>query len=619
MYDIIVVGGGHAGIEAALAAANMGAKTALFTLDINKVAMMPCNPSIGGPAKGIVVREIESLGGQMGKIADKTALQYKMLNSSKGPGVQCLRVQSDKIEYSKAVKEELLKADNLEVVNALVKGFIVEDSIMKGIILENDEKIYAKKVILTSGTYMSSVTMISHETKNSGPEGLPTTNGLSNALRDMGIELFRLKTGTPARLKTSTIDFSKTTLQPGDIKPLNFSRFTKENDIIQEQIPCYLTYTNEKTHELIHDNLEFSSMYSGVVTGVGARYCPSIEDKVVRFADKERHQLFLEPETKEFDTTYLQGLSTSLPKDIQEAMLKTIPGLENAQILKYAYAIEYDALNPLQLHPTLEVKTIKNFYTAGQINGTSGYEEAGGQGLIAGINAVLSIREQEPLILKRDEAYIGVMIDDLVTKGTTEPYRLLTSRSEYRLLLRHDNSYRRLSHKGHEVGLLKDEEYKEIKTMLNEVDELIELSQKMSIKGQEDYFKERGYDQTHSITLYEAIKRPRILLSELAEILDLNYSEEVITQAEIEIKYEGYIRKAQRDADKLRQMENVKIGDTINYDEINHLATEAKQRLKLIQPQTLGQASRISGVNPADIAILAMSLQQQRRTKKDRF
>ena len=616
MVDIIVVGGGHAGVEAALAGAKMGLSTQLFTLDINRVAMMPCNPSIGGPAKGIVVREIEALGGQMGKTADKTALQYKLLNSSKGPGVQCLRVQSDKNEYSKAMKEELLNTPNLEVVCALVHSFIVEDNIMKGIILENGDKVYARKVILTSGTYMSSITMISSETKNSGPEGLPTTNGLSNALREMGIELFRLKTGTPARLQTSTIDFSKTTIQPGDSQPLTFSRYTKETDKITEQIPCYLTYTNPATHDLINANLVYSSMYSGVVTGVGARYCPSIEDKVVRFSDKNRHQLFLEPETKEFDTTYLQGLSTSLPKKVQEEMIKTIPGLEHAKILKYAYAIEYDALNPLQLHPRLEVKTIKNFYTAGQINGTSGYEEAAGQGLIAGINAGLSIKGEEPLILGRDEAYIGVMIDDLVTKGTTEPYRLLTSRSEYRLLLRHDNAYRRLNQKGYDSGLVPEDTYLDIQHMLQEVDELIELTKTTTIKDIDNYFSDHGYEHTQTISLYEATKRPRVALKDLLTLLGLDFTDEVIKQAEVEIKYEGYIKKAQKDANKLRQMEDVKIADSINYDAINHLATEARQRLKLIQPKTLGQASRISGVNPADIAILAMSLEQKRRDKK---
>lgn len=616
MVDVIVVGGGHGGAEAALATARMGFKTVLYTLSIETIAMMPCNPSIGGPAKGVVVREIEALGGAMGEIADKTSLQIKMLNSSKGPGVQCLRIQSDKDAYSLAMQHHLLSQENLEIKEDMISGIEVKDNKVIGVITSNGYVAKAKIVILTTGTYMASKTMISDIVVSEGPNHLPTTSLLSESLRKAGLELFRLKTGTPPRLKRDTIDFSKTLIQPGDSVPMSFSRFSDQEELLKDQYPCYLTYTNDETHEIINQNIHLSSMFSGVVTGVGARYCPSIEDKVVRFADKERHQLFLEPETADYDSIYVQGLSSSLPKQVQAQILKTIPGLENAEILKYGYAIEYDAINPLQLHPSLESNVIENLFTAGQINGTSGYEEAAGQGLIAGINAARKLQGKEPIVLRRDQAYIGIMIDDLVTKGTNEPYRLLTSRSEYRLLTRHDNSYRRLSQIGYEVGLLPQEKYDQIKSMLDQVDECIELTKTIHLDKESPlhpYLLSLGYENNDGALLYDVIKRPKVELSIVADMLKLDYTSEVLKQAEIEIKYEGYIAKAQKDADKLKAMEDVKIFESINYDEVNHLAIEARQKLDKVRPITLGQASRISGVNPADIGVLAVYLESQRR------
>ena len=615
MYDVIVVGGGHAGVEAAVAAARMGQKTALFTLNIDRIAAMPCNPSIGGPAKGVVVREIEALGGIMGKIADKTALQFRILNSSKGPGVQCLRVQSDKLAYSKAMRDAVLSEPGIEIVAKMVMSIEVENNKVIGIKTNEDEVILSKTVIITSGTYMSSKIMKSAVVTISGPEGDPTSNSLSESLRANGLKTFRLKTGTPARIYTDSIDFSKTTIQPGDDAPYYYSKDTKKEDVIQEQYPCYLTYTNVKTHEIIEANLEKSSMYSGVVEGVGARYCPSIEDKIVRFADKDRHQIFLEPESKDLPTTYAQGLSSSLPDDVQDQMLRTIPGLEDCVVQKYGYAIEYDAIDPIQLKPSLEVMKIENLFTAGQINGTSGYEEAAGQGLMAGINASLKNQNKEPLILKRDEAYIGVMIDDLVTKGTLEPYRLLTSRAEYRLLLRHDNSYRRLSHFGAEIGLLKPELYVTIKEDIESIDAFIEESKTIKIPHTEifkKFFESKNSPFTnHDLSIYDAVKRPGIELQELLTLLEIDLRHDLVFQVQVEIKYEGYIKKALKEAEKLRQMEDIKLPNNIDYDEIKNLSIEGRQRLQAVMPLTVGQASRISGVNPADITILAMNLKQK--------
>ena len=614
MYDVIVVGGGHAGVEAAVAASRMGQKTALFTLNINRIATMPCNPSIGGPAKGIVVREIEALGGVMGKIADQTALQFRILNSSKGPGVQCLRVQSDKLAYSEAMRDAVLSEPGVEVVGKMVEEIVAEGQNVIGIKTSEGEFIPAKKVILTSGTYMSSKILLSDKVTHSGPEGDPTTNKLSESLRSLGLKTFRLKTGTPARVYRDSIDFSKTILQEGDTRPYYFSNETRKEDVIEEQYSCYLTYTNEETHKIIEENLGKSSMYSGVVEGVGARYCPSIEDKIVRFADKERHQIFLEPESARLDTIYVQGLSSSLPEEVQDQMIRTIPALKDCRIQQYGYAIEYDAIDPIQLKPSLELMNLNNFYTAGQINGTSGYEEAAGQGLMAGINASLSNMGRDPLILKRDEAYIGVMIDDLVTKGTLEPYRLLTSRAEYRLLLRHDNAYRRLSQFGHEIGLIEDSRYAEIAKDIEFIDNFIEESKTIKIPHEQkfkDYFSEKESPFTnHDLSLYDAVKRPKIELDELLTLFEKEVRADLVFQIQVEIKYAGYIAKAMKEAEKLRSMDNVKIPEKIEYNQIDNISTEGRQRLEAIMPVTLGQASRISGVNPADIAVLAMYLKQ---------
>lgn len=615
MADVIVIGGGHAGVEAALACARNQKQTILYTLHIDMIASMPCNPSIGGPAKGIVVREIDALGGEMGKAADATALQFKMLNTTKGPGVQCLRVQSDKIAYKQYMKNVLLHQENLEVREMMIEKLLVEDHRIKGVVQADGTIESAFVVIMTTGTFMDASVLVGHSAAPSGPEGEPTTPDLSQSLRDWGIKTFRLKTGTPARILSESIDFSKTEIQPGTKEPVCFSYETKQTRPFEKQLPCYLTYTTAKTHKIIRDNLEQSAMYSGLVKGVGPRYCPSIEDKLVRFADKPRHQLFLEPESESLDTTYVQGFSTSMPHDVQEAMLHSLPGLEHCVISRYAYAIEYDAINPLQMKPSLESKIIENLFTAGQINGTSGYEEAAGQGLLAGINAVKKLEGKEPLILHRDEAYLGVLIDDLVTKGTNEPYRLLTSRAEYRLLLRHDNADERLCTYGYEAGLISEERYQTFAAMRNQKEQTKEAMRNIRFTPKDNvstYLTQLGFEPLkEGIDAVELLKRPQVTFAGLKPYLRLAVSDEIGKRVEIEIKYEGYIAKAKRDAQNLRRMEARILPDDLDYEAMPHLSLEAKQKLNQIRPHTMGQASRISGVNPADLAVLAIYLESR--------
>ena len=617
MYDVIVVGGGHAGCEASLACARLGHKTLLVTGNVNNIADMPCNPSIGGSAKGIVVREIDALGGEMGRNADKSLLQIKMLNSAKGPAVRSLRAQADKITYPKNMVNTLKSTQNLEIKESLVEDLIIENNKIKGVILENGEKIESKVVILTTGTYLKADILVGDTRRREGPHGEKPSNHLSDKLKEYGFNIIRLKTGTPQRIEKSSIDFSKTKLENGDNKYLTFSfdnivYYDKDN-----QLPCYLTYTTEETHRIIRENLNKSSMYGGLkdIKGVGPRYCPSIEDKVVRFADKERHQLFLEPESLYYDDIYIQGFSTSMPYDIQEKMVHSLPGLENAKINKYAYAIEYDAIDPKQLKQSLETKIIENLYTAGQINGTSGYEEAACQGLIAGINASLKLNNKEPLILKRNEAYIGVLIDDLVTKGIMDPYRLLTSRAEYRLLLRHDNADIRLREYGYKIGLVSDEKYNLLLEKKKNIEKLILELKKIKLTPKEEInnYLERLNTPIlkDSITLYNLLKRSEIKMHDIEKYLENEYSDEVKEQVEINIKYDGYIKKAIKDAEKQVDLDNKMIPEDIDYDKIHNLASEAKQKLKEIRPTSIGQALRISGVNPVDISLLMIYIKKE--------
>lgn len=613
-YEIIVVGGGHAGCEAALASARLGHKTLLVTSNIENIADMPCNPSIGGPAKGIVVREIDALGGEMGRNADKGALQTKMLNTKKGPAVQALRFQADKITYPKEMLKTLEATNNLEIKEAMVEKLAVNNKKVTGVELEDGEKIESDAVILTTGTYLKAVVLAGSSRKSSGPHGEKESKFLSDNLKELGFTIKRLKTGTPQRIDKNTIDYSKTQEEKGDDIPRTFSF---DNIVYREpkdQISCHLIYTTPKTHEIIKEHLNESSMYGGYVEGVGPRYCPSIEDKVVRFSDKERHQLFLEPESLYYDDIYIQGFSTSMPNEIQDLMVHSLPGLENAKILKYGYAIEYDAIDSKQLKRSLETKIIENLYTAGQINGTSGYEEAAGQGLIAGINAALKLEGKEPLILKRNESYIGVLIDDLVTKGVKDPYRLLTSRAEYRLLLRNDNADLRLRDYGYQVGLISEEKYQAFKKKKENIKELTTLLQNTRItpkKETNEYIEKiPSTPLKDGISLYDFLKRPEITMENIKHFVDINYTNEEVEQVEINAKYEGYIKKANKEADKMLSLEEKKIPEDIDFEKVPNLASEARQKLIEIKPTTIGQASRISGVNPADISILMVYLRR---------
>ena len=612
-YDVIVVGGGHAGCEAANAAAKQGLKTALITSNIKNIADMPCNPSIGGTAKGIVVREIDALGGLMGRVADISHLQIKMLNSGKGPAVKSLRAQGDKIVYPRNMLKELNSIETLDIIEAMVEDLIVEDNTIKGIKTSEGKEIMCTCLVLTTGTYLKSKILIGDTHKFEGPHGEVSSKHLSDKLRELGIEIQRLKTGTPQRIDPDSVDYSVLTPEYGDPTPWTFSFDIEPQYDVNKQRCCYLVYTNEETHKIIRDNLDRSAMYGGYAEGIGPRYCPSIEDKVVRFADKERHQLFLEPESDYYPDLYLQGFSTSMPIDVQEKMVHSLHGLEHAKILKYAYAIEYDAINPLQMYPSEESKVIKNLYTAGQINGTSGYEEAAGQGLIAGLNAGLRVRGLDPLILRRDESYIGVLLDDLTTKGTKEPYRLLTSRAEYRLILRHDNADLRLRDYGYKYGLITQEQKDRLDKKRSDIANLIESLKNIRIsqKNESEELIEAIGELNNGSSLYDLLKRPEVKIGDLYPYIDEEYSPEILEIVEVQVKYEGYINNTLKEVDRMLKLESKKIPEDIDYDKVNNLASEARQKLKLVRPLTIAQATRISGVNPADISILAMYLKKE--------
>ncbi|HFI0115812.1 TPA: tRNA uridine-5-carboxymethylaminomethyl(34) synthesis enzyme MnmG [Streptococcus suis] len=620
-YDVIVIGAGHAGVEAGLAASRMGCKTLLATINLDMVAFMPCNPSIGGSAKGIVVREIDALGGEMGRNIDKTYIQMKMLNMGKGPAVRALRAQADKAEYAAEMKRTVERQENLTLRQTMIDEILVEDGKVIGVRTATNQKFSAKAVVVTTGTALRGEIIIGDLKYSSGPNNSLSSITLADNLKELGLEIGRFKTGTPPRVNARTINYEETEIQPGDEKPNHFSFLSKDEDYLQDQIPCWLTYTNATSHEIINSNLHRAPMFSGIVKGIGPRYCPSIEDKIVRFADKERHQLFLEPEGRNTDEIYVQGLSTSLPEDVQQDLIHSIKGLENAQMMRTGYAIEYDMVMPHQLRATLETKKISGLFTAGQTNGTSGYEEAAGQGIIAGINAALKVQGKPELILKRSDGYIGVMIDDLVTKGTVEPYRLLTSRAEYRLILRHDNADMRLTEIGRQVGLVDDERWQVFQIHKNQFDnemKRLESIKLKPIKETNEKVVAMGFKPlTDALTAKEFMRRPDVTYADVvafigpaAEDLDAK----TIELIETEVKYEGYIAKALDQVEKMKRMEEKRIPADIDWDDIDSIATEARQKFKLISPETIGQASRISGVNPADISILMVYLEGRSRS-----
>ena len=615
MYDIIVVGGGHAGCEAAHIAAVMGMKTLLITLRVGNIADMPCNPSIGGTSKGVIVREVDALGGLMGKITDISQFQMKMLNSSKGPAVRCLRAQADKVLYPQNMLKALHNTQNLDIKEGKVEDLLTNNHTVTGVILDNKTEIKGKAVILTTGTYTKSNILIGSKNIPGGPHGEDRSNHLSDNLRKHGLKIIRLKTGTPQRIDASSIDFTKLHEEKGDEKAYTFSFDNKPMYNPQDQRSCYLVYTNELTHQIIKDNLKKSAMYGGYATGVGPRYCPSIEDKIVRFKDKERHQLFLEPESNFYNDWYIQGFSTSMPEDVQELMVHSLPGLERAVINKYAYAIEYDAIDPLQIKPSEESKILENLFTAGQINGTSGYEEAAGQGIIAGINAARKIQNKPPFILKRDEAYIGVLIDDLVTKGTIEPYRMLTSRAEFRLILRHDNADIRLRKYGYLLGTISKKQYKSLEEKISNINKLTEYLKTTKIIINDRVKDVLSHQQIKTSLKADSalniLKRPEITMEILSKIIPIDYDDEIKEQVEISTKYQGYIKKAYDQAAKLRKLETKIIPDDIDYDKVKNLATEARQKLNQVRPVSIAQASRISGVNPSDISVLSVYLKKE--------
>ena len=620
-YDIIVIGAGHAGVEASLAASRMGCKVLLATINIEMLAFMPCNPSIGGSAKGIVVREVDALGGEMAKNIDKTYIQMKMLNTGKGPAVRALRAQADKELYSKEMRKTVENQDNLTLRQTMIDEILVENGKVVGVRTATHQEYGAKAVIVTTGTALRGEIIIGDLKYSSGPNHSLASINLADNLKQLGLEIGRFKTGTPPRVKASSINYDETEIQPGDKAPNHFSYTSRDEDYVKDQVPCWLTYTNGHSHEIIQNNLHRAPMFTGVVKGVGPRYCPSIEDKIVRFADKERHQLFLEPEGRNTEEVYVQGLSTSLPEDVQRDLVHSIKGLEKAEMMRTGYAIEYDMVLPHQLRATLETKKISGLFTAGQTNGTSGYEEAAGQGIIAGINAALKIQGKPELILKRSDGYIGVMIDDLVTKGTIEPYRLLTSRAEYRLILRHDNADMRLTEMGRAIGLVDDERWQRFETKKyqfeNEMKRLDSIKLK-PIKETNEKVAAMGFKPlTDAVTAKEFLRRPEVSYQDVVEFIGPAAEElddKIIELIETEIKYEGYISKAMDQVEKMKRMEEKRIPANIDWDDIDSIATEARQKFKLINPETIGQASRISGVNPADISILMVYLEGKSRS-----